>query len=249
MMNNFFHTVVSVEFPEVRIRYKEDSFLQKVRTALYPEQINTVSCSYLNIWFPSRSFVKAHSVETLNEIITHEYVHLVQHHNNRFHSLLGSMPESVGWMLLNIALLIGVSGLSLLFWLLCGVGIFLMCPIFPWYRLDKEFAAYKMSVLVRVAQWNGKFQLPKSHYDLFQVSDVMLRSTIDAIFSKTYHAQWAPKWIKEHYLSRLKVWRDEIMLRYFVERLAFEKGNTYLQYTSDIYTRTLRYFIKASARQ
>jgi len=246
VMNDFYKSIIQVEFPKIKLKFKDDSILQKLFQIINFNYKNTISCSKNSIWFPSRKSFNGVSNETINEILAHEYVHLVQRRNNQLHNLLGSLPESIGLALLLIACIIGISEFGLLFWF-CGViGFLLTLPVAPIYRLESEFEAYRMSILVRIVQWNGKFKLPKSHYDLFQVSDAMLRDMLDGLFSKTYNAQWSPAWLKIRYFERMKKWRDECMLNYFVERLAFDNKNVYIDSDANIYFRILRYFIAHS---
>jgi hypothetical protein len=233
---DFFNLFIKKQYPDVKIKFKKESFFRRILGNTH----NTVSCSKNTIWFPSRIFLSDNEL-LVNELLAHEYVHLVQMRRNPLHKLLGSIPESIAIIFLVLAVIYIHSSFSIF---LGTIGIVLLLPIYPVYRIQHEFEAYKMTILVRMTQWNNKFPLPKSHYNLFHISDAMIRDIIDnVLFSKTYNSQWCPAWVRSIYFEKMKTWRNTCILKYFRTRLAFEQKNSYIR-ESDMYSQVLSFFIE-----
>lgn len=239
-MNDFYRNFIKKEFPNLKIKYKDKSFIYNLNKF----NSNTITCYRNTIYFPSKKFFKENSYEIINEILSHEYVHLHQFKNNKFHLLLTSLPESIGNLLIflsSILMILNYFPIICILFLIIGFSIILF-PIYPYFRIKSEFDAYKMTILVRITQWNNKFNLPKSHYNLLTLSDDMLRRIIDTLFSYHYNTAFVPSVIKNYYFKKMKIWRNACNKIYFQERFAFENGKMYI-YSRNIYLRVLRYFI------
>jgi hypothetical protein len=150
---------IAREIPGFEIRYKNESFVQKLIAVVvwifnrhYMKKY--VSTIYPIVWFPSREFV-AENPWKATKILAHEYVHLLDAKGEqRWWKFCYLLPQSLTFPLaLTGAIVCAVVGAP--WWTFPLLGLVSTAPWPAAFRRDAELRGYAMNMVVNVWRYGS----------------------------------------------------------------------------------------------